>query len=414
MPGFDNNIVYSGNVDFTGNATVTPQVTTNGQLLIGSTVAPNIRVGSLTGTDGSITVSAGAGTLNVNATQATSAQKGGVTLATNAETVAGTDTSKVVTPSDLTAKLGVQTANGLMIGEGTSSALSAMSAGSVGQIVRSSGAAVDPAWTTATFPATTAAGEVLLSNSANTVTSGASLTGNFTYTTATAGTERILTVSNSDNTNAASAATLKLTTGGASAGDPKTQYSTTTTSWSTGIDNSATLPTADPYVISQGTTLGTNNAMVIGTGGTVNFPLTPAFLALTASSVANVTGDNTTYTALFGTVVFDQSSSFDGTSTFTAPVTGRYYLTNSLNLSNFTTSHTNSQIAFLTSNRSYEMVVVNMANVRESGNYYNLSASTFADMDAGDTAVIQVNVSGGTKVVGINSVHSKFSGFLVC
>ena len=414
MPGFDNNIVYSGNVDFTGNATVTPQVTTNGQLLIGSTVAPNIRVGSLTGTDGSITVSAGAGTLNVNATQATSAQKGGVTLATNAETVAGTDTSKVVTPSDLTAKLGVQTANGLMIGEGTSSALSAMSAGSVGQIVRSSGAAVDPAWTTATFPATTAAGEVLLSNSANTVTSGASLTGNFTYTTATAGTERILTVSNSDNTNAASAATLKLTTGGASAGDPKTQYSTTTTSWSTGIDNSATLPTADPYVISQGTTLGTNNAMVIGTGGTVNFPLTPAFLALTASSVANVTGDNTTYTALFGTVVFDQSSSFDGTSTFTAPVTGRYYLTNSLNLSNFTTSHTNSQIAFLTSNRSYEMVVVNMANVRESGNFYNLSASTFADMDAGDTAVIQVNVSGGTKVVGINSVHSKFSGFLVC
>ena len=414
MPGFDNNIVYSGNVDFTGNATVTPQVTTNGQLLIGSTVAPNIRVGSLTGTDGSITVSAGAGTLNVNATQATSAQKGGVTLATNAETVAGTDTSKVVTPSDLTAKLGVQTANGLMIGEGTSSALSAMSAGSVGQIVRSSGAAVDPAWTTATFPATTAAGEVLLSNSANTVTSGASLTGNFTYTTATAGTERILTVSNSDNTNAASAATLKLTTGGASAGDPKTQYSTTTTSWSTGIDNSATLPTADPYVISQGTTLGTNNAMVIGTGGTVNFPLTPAFLALTASSVANVTGDSTTYTALFGTVVFDQSSSFDGTSTFTAPVTGRYYLTNSLNLSNFTTSHTNSQIAFLTSNRSYEMVVVNMANVRESGNYYNLSASTFADMDAGDTAVIQVNVSGGTKVVGINSVHSKFSGFLVC
>ena len=414
MPGFDNNVVYGGNVDFSGNFVVTPQVTTNGQLLIGSTVAPNIRVGSLTGTDGSITVSAGAGTLNVNATQATSAQKGGVTLATNAETVAGTDTSKVVTPSDLTAKLGVQTANGLMIGEGTSSALSAMSAGSVGQIVRSSGAAVDPAWTTATFPATTAAGEVLLSNSANTVTSGASLTGNFTYTTATAGTERILTVSNSDNTNAASAATLKLTTGGASAGDPKTQYSTTTTSWSTGIDNSATLPTADPYVISQGTTLGTNNAMVIGTGGTVNFPLTPAFLALTASSVANVTGDNTTYTALFGTVVFDQSSSFDGTSTFTAPVTGRYYLTNSLNLSNFTTSHTNSQIAFLTSNRSYEMVVVNMANVRESGNYYNLSASTFADMDAGDTAVIQVNVSGGTKVVGINSVHSKFSGFLVC
>jgi hypothetical protein len=413
MPGFDNNTVYATNLDFTGNATVTPQVTTNGQLLIGSTVAPNIRVGTLTGTDGSISVSSGAGTLNVNGTQATSAQKGSVTLASNAETIAGTDTSKVVTPDDLKAKLGVQTANGLLIGEGTAAAVASMSAGSAGQIVRSSGAAVDPAWTTATFPATTAAGEVLLSNSANTVTSGASLTGNFTYTTATAGTERILTVSNSDNTNAASAATLKLTTGGASAGDPKTQYSTTTTSWSAGIDNSATLPTADPYVISQGTTLGTNNAMVIGTGGTVNFPLTPAFLAQTTDQL-NVTGDNTTYTVTFNTEIFDQSSSFDGVSTFTAPVTGRYYFTNSLSLGDFTTSHTNSAINFITSNRSYELVVVNMANVREAANFYNLSASTLADMDAGDTLTLTINVSGGTKVVDINAVNGRLSGFLVC
>lgn len=413
MPGFDNNTVYATNLDFSGNTVVTPQVTTNGQILIGSTVAPNIRVGTLTGTDGSISVSTGAGTLNVNGTQATSAQKGSVTLATSAETITGTEAAKVVTPADLTAKLGVQTANGLLIGEGTTAAISAMSAGSAGQIVRSAGAAVDPAWTTATYPATTGAGEVLLSNSANTVTSGTSLTGNFTYTSAAAGTERILTVSNTDNTNAASAATLKLTTGGASAGDPKTQYSTTTTSWSVGIDNSATLPTVDPFVVSLGTTLGTNNTMVLGTGGTVNFPLTSAFLALTTAQ-PNVTGDNTTYTVTFNTEIFDQNNDFDAVSTFTAPVTGKYYFTVSLNLENFTASHTNSTVNFITSNRSYELIVVNMANVREAANFFNLSSGTLADMDAADTLTLTFNISGGTKVVGVGGVNSRLSGFLAC
>jgi hypothetical protein len=55
MAGFDNETVYGSNVDFTGNATVSPTVTTNGQLLIGSTATPNIQVGVLNSPDSSIT-----------------------------------------------------------------------------------------------------------------------------------------------------------------------------------------------------------------------------------------------------------------------------------------------------------------------------------------------------------------------
>lgn len=55
MAGFRNDTMYANNVDFTGSSTVSPTITTNGQLLIGSTASPNIRVGNLTSPDNSIT-----------------------------------------------------------------------------------------------------------------------------------------------------------------------------------------------------------------------------------------------------------------------------------------------------------------------------------------------------------------------
>lgn len=65
MAGFDNDVMFASNVDFTGNAAVTAQVTADGQLLIGATASPNIRVGSLASSGGTITITVGAGTINL-------------------------------------------------------------------------------------------------------------------------------------------------------------------------------------------------------------------------------------------------------------------------------------------------------------------------------------------------------------
>ena len=68
MPGFQNDTLFAGNVDFTGNIThPTPQVTADGQLLIGATVAPNIRVGTLTSLDSSVTITPTAGSIDLSA-----------------------------------------------------------------------------------------------------------------------------------------------------------------------------------------------------------------------------------------------------------------------------------------------------------------------------------------------------------
>lgn len=66
--GFDNSVLCAENVNFDPGAPPNAgQVTTNGQLLIGATVAPNIRVGNLTSTGGSVTITNGAGTINLEA-----------------------------------------------------------------------------------------------------------------------------------------------------------------------------------------------------------------------------------------------------------------------------------------------------------------------------------------------------------
>ena len=66
--GIANGVLFGLNVDFTQNVNPSAQITTDGQLLIGSTASPNIRAGSLTSTGGTISITPGAGTINLEAT----------------------------------------------------------------------------------------------------------------------------------------------------------------------------------------------------------------------------------------------------------------------------------------------------------------------------------------------------------
>ena len=64
MPGFANNIVYADNVRFDGNS-YPGQVNADGQLLIGSTVSPNIRVATLTAGPG-INIANASGSITIS------------------------------------------------------------------------------------------------------------------------------------------------------------------------------------------------------------------------------------------------------------------------------------------------------------------------------------------------------------
>lgn len=220
-----------------------------------------------------------------------------------------------------------------------------------------------------------------------------------------------LTVTNSSNTSSSSA-NIVSTVAGSSAADPTYQAVVSgVTSWTWGADNSVTSPTADPWVLAQGTTLGTNNVMSVDTAGAINYPLQPAFLA-TSNTQSNVTGDGTVYTILYDNTIFDQGTNFSSP-TFTAPVTGRYQINVTTQSFNYTVAHTASNVIIVASNRSVTINGGNFFNQASPAAILKVSGSILIDMDAADTCSVTLTVSNGTKVIGINPTQTTFSGFLM-
>lgn len=252
-----------------------------------------------------------------------------------------------------------------------------------------------------------------------TITTGAnpvwasSSNGDFTFTSSTAGTPRVLTVTNTDNTNTGSHATQQVTTGGASGGDPRTTYTVSgAQSFTTGIDNSD----SDAFKISASTALGTTDTFIMTPAGERTMPLQPAFLVYNTNDVSNVTGDGTAYSVPFDTEVFDQNNDF-AANTFTAPVTGRYQFNLLISINNIGAGHTASLLQLTTSNRVYQTIGRNVAtgrNLITLADRYYFTFSMLADMDAADTATVSVIVYNSTKTVGINGSRCFFSGSLIC
>lgn len=77
---------------------------------------------------------AGTYTETITMFDATEAQKGVVLLASNAETIAGTNTTKATTPEDIKEKLGVQTLHGIPYGNATTGAIQWLAEATDGQI----------------------------------------------------------------------------------------------------------------------------------------------------------------------------------------------------------------------------------------------------------------------------------------
>jgi hypothetical protein len=217
-----------------------------------------------------------------------------------------------------------------------------------------------------------------------------------------------------NNATAASGTVLQ----GAGVGTAST-YSTATYPATTTINQilySSAANTVTGLATANSAILATNSSGVPSITTAAGYYLNTArccFSAYSSSAVTNQTGDGTAYTIVFGTKLFDQGTNFDGTSTFTAPVTGKYLFTWSiLSQNNGTTHNPNCQL-------------VTTANTFTFGNFggsfagnFLLTGSVIAPMTANDTAVIKISTSGSTKTVGVYGAASDprttFSGFLLC
>ena len=128
----------------------------------------------------------------------------------------------------------------------------------------------------------------------------------------------------------------------------------------------------------------------------------PSFMATNNAVQSNVTGDGTLYTVVFNTELYDTTNSFDGTSTFTAPLSGTYHFNAGLWLGGtIDAAHTRAIISFITSTGYEYRWDYNLYNESAPGNGVNTTYATEFRLTAADTVVLKVQVIGGNKTISV-------------
>jgi len=204
-------------------------------------------------------------------------------------------------------------------------------------------------------------------------------------------------------------ATIKgdTTIGDASAADKKILFDGNAQDFHIGLDDSS-----DSLTIGLGSALGATSHIVIDANGHITKPKQPAFSAYLSGTQSNIAvGSDVTIS--FAAERFDQNADFNTSNyTFTAPVTGKYLLSVSVQLANTLDSAANYyQVKIVTSNTTYRNVLD--PDFGQDNLYFPLEFSVLADMDAADTAIIQVNQTAGSQQTNVDS-QSHFTGHLVC
>ena len=197
--------------------------------------------------------------------------------------------------------------------------------------------------------------------------------------------------------------TPTLTIGDAGAEDAKIVFDGNAQDYHIGLDDSG-----DGLVIGKGSALGTTTSMLFDANGIITKPLQPAFLARPASQQANI-AVGSDVTIVFGTEIFDQNADF-ASNTFTAPVTGKYQLQTTLRVQILDSASAYYYIQIVTSNRSYIFIID--PDFGQDAVYLPFQLSVLADMDASDTALVQIYQANGATQTDIETASS-FSGYLV-
>ena len=201
--------------------------------------------------------------------------------------------------------------------------------------------------------------------------------------------------------------TPTLTIGDAGAEDAKIVFDGNAQDYHIGLDDSA-----DTLVIGKGSALGTTTAISFDANGIITKPLQPAFSVVMNSTMSNIIIGTTTI--IFDNEKFDQNSDFNTSNyTFTAPVTGKYILSVTLRLDAIDTAASYYIPAIVTSNQNYRNIINPKFSADPS--YYSITITVVADMDANDTAYVNIIQAQGTAQtdVSVGDDYTYFTGYLL-
>jgi len=184
-----------------------------------------------------------------------------------------------------------------------------------------------------------------------------------------------------------------------------------------GGTNATTFTQSNGIVTYNGTRLVNYAGPQLSSAGIYTNTSQPAFRAYQSTAQLAATGDGTIVKVAYDTKVFDRSTSFNTvTNTFTAPVTGIYAFGFNVYLNGIVAVNNSLTMTLVTTAQPY-YTFCNPFTMQASGTgpliqYF----SVLANMAAGDTAYVTVQVYNTTKGVNIQNgaSYSFFYGYLVC
>ena len=149
----------------------------------------------------------------------------------------------------------------------------------------------------------------------------------------------------------------------------------------------------------------------VSNAGIVTKPYQPAFSVYKSIAQDNIpTADDILIT--WGTEVYDVGSNF-ASNTFTAPVTGKYFLNTGIRVDSMDAVHYYN-FYIETSNRRY-MNIHDYSRLTDDPSYWSFSMTALVDMDAGDEATVGIyQGSGATQTdIATDASRSFFHGYLL-
>ncbi len=152
--------------------------------------------------------------------------------------------------------------------------------------------------------------------------------------------------------------------------------------------------------------------LLIDSNGHVTNTFQPAFSVNKGGTDQSSFAVGSDVVITFSTEVFDNNSDF-ASNTFTAPVTGKYFLSASLRLGSFDTASSYYILFLATSNRTYRTIID--PNFTADLVYFTQTITVVADMDANDTCTLAINQGSGSQQTDINgnAEYTYFTGYLL-
>lgn len=143
----------------------------------------------------------------------------------------------------------------------------------------------------------------------------------------------------------------------------------------------------------------------------------PVFYSNLSVPAVNATGDGTTYQIVFNNINYQVGTGYNnGTGVFTAPVTGHYYIYAAAQLSGMGALHLNGFLQISPTGTGVGGYLVAMSPFNVQQQFFNnliWSGSNIVRLTAGDTVVIQVQVSGVAAPKTVTIDNAFFNGALL-